>query len=149
MKYLLSLFFLISLQMFSQTLSIEITNQKGKTIIIEQDKRIKIITEDGKRYFGRVNIISNENVVMGKDTLDFASIVTIQKRSSLKSALSAVLIAGSSLLLPSSFAFIFVNTNTAGAMFATGLVGLPTGILLPVLGKNYHRKSWNFEVINP
>ena len=124
-------------------------NAQGKTVIIQQNERIKIVTTEGKRYFGKINIISTESVVMRKDTLPFSSIVTIQKRSALKSAVSTILISGSSLLIPGGLAYVFVNSNTAGVLFSSGMIGLPTGILLPVFGKNYKLKKWNFQVVEP
>lgn len=148
MKYFLLLILILPLQLFSQEEYIEMTNEGGKTIIIKQDKRIKIVTEDGQRYFGRVSIIDAEHVVMRKDTITLSSIAKIQKRSSLKSALSAVIIVASSLAIPAGAAYIFVDSSLAGAISGSGLVGLPIGIVLPVVGKNYNKKHWKFTIVS-
>jgi len=148
MKYFLLFIMMLSLQLFSQEKYIEMTNEDGKTILIKQDKRIKIVTEEGHRYFGRVNIIDEEHVVMRKDTITLSSVVKIQKRSGLKSALSAVIIVASSLAIPAGAAYVFVDSSLAGAISGSGLVGLPIGIVLPVVGKNYNKKHWKFAVVN-
>lgn len=147
MKYLLGLLILISFQTFSQTKAIEITDAKGKIVFIKQDKRIKIVTNDGKKYFGHVNIIDNEHVVIRKDTIALTNISKIQKRSAAKSALSAVIIVASCIAIPASAAIILSDLAAAGALFGTGMIGLPTGILLPVLGKTYKRTKYTFKIV--
>jgi|GEM_PF-5617637 len=148
MKYFLLLVLILPLHLFSQEKCIEMTNEDGKVIMIKQDKRIKIVTEDGQRYFGRVNILDEEHVVMRKDTIALGSIVKIQKRSSLKSALSAVIIVASSVAIPAGVAYIFVDSSLAGAISGSGLVGLPIGIVLPVIGRNYNKKHWKFAIVS-
>lgn len=149
MKCFVILLFLLTLQMFSQHNYIEMTNEKGKVVIIKNDKRVKIVTQDGKRFFGRIHIINQEQVVLRKDTLSLSSIVKIQKRSGAKSALTTILIVVSSLAIPASLPLLFVDNTTAVVVFTFGLVGLPTGILIPVLGKNYNIKQWSFKIITP
>lgn len=149
MKYFLLLLVWLPLQFFSQSRQIQMKDETGKVVMLQEGKRVKIVTEDQERYFGKINIINDEQVVMRKDTIALASIVKIQRRSAFKSALSAVIIVSSSVAFPLSIAYVFTDVAMAGTFFAVGSVGLPTGILLPVLGKTYTKKDWTFEIVSP
>jgi hypothetical protein len=69
------------------------------------------------------------------------SIKTNALSSSAKSAISAVLIVVSSLAIPASLSFCSLMQKIALVLYAGGMVGLPTGILLPLLGKKYTIKT--------
>ena len=93
MKKMLFFLLFFSLQLFSQTNCVQLTNSKsGKIYEIEDDKRVKIKTKEGEKYFGRFKIVDSTSIQISGKTIPLEDIVVFKNRSTTMLFLSAGLI---------------------------------------------------------
>ncbi|MCA0132136.1 hypothetical protein [Winogradskyella alexanderae] len=152
MKYpiILNLFLLISCFVFSQEQVIKITKiSTGKEIIIKENKRIKIKTQDGRKLTGRFSIEGN-SIRIDNELLELDAIAELKRNPLLTSILSSTfLIYAGSLAIGFGALIGVLVDSTAYWLILPGAGMVFAGAKSP----NFNRKfkndgSWSFEIIN-
>ena len=130
--YFIALF--ISISVFSQEKTIEVTNLKtGKIKIYKENQRIKIRTLEGKKYIGDLKISDSQTLVLDNQSIKIDSLFSIKSRSkgigTVKTIAFAVglSLVGSSIVVASeggNAAFLLFTLGTGITMSTVGLEGL-------------------------
>jgi len=118
----------------------------GKTVIIEEGQRVKVRTDDGERYYGRITLLDDQTILLRKDTLQLNNIVTIQKRPATKGVVTALMIGAGTLGVAFTPVVALSSGTGAIALLAVASSVVTTGIVLPSLAGNHSRKRWNYKI---
>lgn len=133
----------------SQEKAIKITHQTSKKeIIIKENKRIKVETNEGKKISGRFTIKDNL-ILINNQELALTDIYSVKRNPLLISALTSGFFIYGGILVAGFGAIVgaVIDTNALYALIpAAGMIY--TGIKSPNFYKNYsNEKLWEFEII--
>lgn len=139
----------MSCALFAQTQAVKLTKvSNGKEVIIEENKRVKLQTVDGRKVTGRLQI-KNNTIMVDEEAFAMEDIASLKRNSLLLS------------ILGSSF-FAYVGGITIGLGTLIGLLADTTAFWLIIPGAalvytgikspNFQRKfvndgTWTFEII--
>ena len=138
------LFLIFASSGFCQSKQILLTNKNDNdTEFFRENQRVKIQTNDGKKHFGRIQIIDDVTVSIDNILIPMASIVKIRSMSFASAFFSATfLIVG---------AFAIVAGAFAGGY---GLLLVPPGVLLttigaliPSMGDSHKNQNWTYQIV--
>lgn len=149
MKNLLYLFFfVISFAAFSQQKSIEITNKKtGKTIVYEENQRIKIRTLAGKKHIGNLKISDNSNFMVNNQSVKIDSLKSIKKYPKKIETTKKVLFATGLATLGASIVTAASGSESSSLLFIIGSgITIGSGIIEGINTTNSNYK-WDFKII--
>ncbi len=74
----------------SQQRILKVHNPKtGQTIKIKENKRVKLITKDGTKMKGKIQILDNEQITLKKKTINLSDIAQIRRSPWIGSALTS------------------------------------------------------------
>lgn len=143
--FLLSLIFLLSLfAAIAQEKGIILKEKDAqKSDYLVENKRIKVVTTDGKCFYGRFSIIDKNTISINSTLIPLASIQKI-KRKSLTSTITAPIVCAAGVIL------ILGGTAVAAAGGGFAIVGLglmSSGFTLPLVAliSNKHPKNqWEY-----
>ena len=137
---------------FFMLCNIAVAQQKGillssktddDTEFFRENKRVKIETNEGKKYTGRIQIVDESKIMIDDDLITIDSIIKIRSQSLLSAVLSgAFIIVGGA----------FVVGGATGGGFAIllippGLVIGGIGALIPAIGDNHKKYKWDYKIV--
>lgn len=148
MKKILFILLLFSFQLFSQTNSIQLTNNEtGKTIFITENSRVKVKTNDGEKHFGKFKIIDSSSIELKGKKIFLKDISVLKNRSVGKAFASAGLIfIGASTFAIGSI-LVLVDIPSALIIMTSGGFTTTVGALLPDFNNGHHSDKWNYKII--
>ncbi len=136
---------------YSQEKAIKITNPTSKReILIKENKRIRIITNDGQRISGTFKVMSEQHILIKNRSIALAQIVKIKRNPLLISIITTgfFMYYGATAIGASIFGYLFTG-NSAFFLFAPPGGGMIWGgIKSPNLLKGYKKnRQWVYEII--
>ena len=113
------------------------------TEFFRENKRVKIETNEGKKYTGRIQIVDENTIMIDDDLIAINTIIKIRSQSLLSAVLSAgfILIGG---------AFVVGGALAGGyavLLIPVGLVGGGIGTLISAIGYNHKKHSWDYKIV--
>ena len=149
-------FFLIIIGLFffnlliAQNQAIKMTNiNTNKEKIIKENKRIKLITFDGRKIKSRFKIENNSTIVLDNVRIDLSDINALKRNPLLTSIFtSGFLIYGGALTAGFGVLIGVLVDSTAFWLTIPAAGMIYTGIKSPNFNKNHKTdKGWEFEII--
>ena len=161
MKTLLILIaFCFSIITYGQNEVLVLTKTKnGKERIIEQNKKIKVLTIYGNVYKGRFQI-NGDSIVIPEEASIALDEISMINRIPLGLRIAGGGIAGLGGLATVGLGIIIVELLAEGSLFAVimaifvvppaaaAILVTATGVILIVSGKKYKKIKWNYEIRN-
>lgn len=147
-KFILALLLLFSIVTFSQEKGIYLVNKKYKdSIFLQENKRIKIRTIEGKSISGKFIIVDENTIsIKGKDfALD--SIVKIRSASTFSSIARPVSIILGSVLVINGIAFVAIGGIAALYGGILLLPGIPM-FIIPLSTNKHELSKWEYRIEN-
>lgn len=135
---------------WAQEQAIKITNpSSGKEIIIRNNKRIKILTNDGQKISGRFKIVDSNTIFIDDRPVELMDIQEIKRNPLLTSIFtSAFFIYGGALAVGFGALIGVLVDTSAYYLILPGAGMIYTGIKSPNFNRNFKRdKNWAFEII--
>ena len=113
------------------------------TEFFRENKRVKIETNEGKKYTGRIQIVDENTIMIDDDLIAINTIIKIRSQSLLSAVLSAgfILIGG---------AFVVGGALAGGyavLLIPVGLVGGGIGTLISAIGDNHKKYKWDYKIV--
>ena len=113
------------------------------TEFFRENKRVKIETNEGKKYTGRIQIVDENTIMIDDDLIAMNTIIKIRSQSLLSAVLSAgfILIGG---------AFVVGGALAGGyavLLIPVGLVGGGIGTLISAIGDNHKKYKWDYKIV--
>jgi hypothetical protein len=136
--------------LIGQNQAIKITNStSNKEKIIKENKRIKLITFDGRKIKGRFKIENKSTIVVDNVRLDLSDIDALKRNPLLTSIFtSGFLIYGGALTAGFGVLIGVLVDSTAFWLTIPAAGMIYTGIKSPNFNKNHKTdKGWEFEII--
>ena len=137
---------LFSFISYSQNKVLKLKKIDSETVqIIEEHKRIKIQTIDGKKHIGKFTIVNDSTILIANETIVLDSIVAVRQKSLFNTITKPIFITVGSLA---------VILGTAGAVaggygYIAAVALLPSGIPMLLLASitNQHPKNkWEYTI---
>ncbi len=116
-----------------------------KTDYLVEHKRVKVITTDGKCFYGRFSIIDNNTISINNTLIPLTSIEKI-KRKSLTATITAPLVCTAGVILILGGTGV---TAVGGGLTIVGLGMISSGFAIPLLAliSNKHPKNqWEYAI---
>jgi len=127
-------------------------DKKEKYIAI--GNKVKIITDGGQKYKGRLQILNDTTIVVDSNNINLSDIQEIKRKS------IGQIIAGGSIALGGIYftglgiyAFIssveYVGVAAfimGGPLVAVGIAGVITGVIFLAKGKRYKNHTWEYSI---
>ena len=138
------LFSFLNIQSQERGILLEKHNSKGIDFL-KENKRIKVVTLDGQKYYGRFIIIDENTISINNQPIQLDSINKI-KRKSLTATITAPLLVTTGVLFILGGAAV-AGTSTYGALAAFGLI--PSGFalsLIPLISNKHDTKNWDYKI---
>ena len=147
-KLVLSLIFLLScLFLTAQEKGIALKKENSKkTVFLEENRRIKIITKSDKKIIGNFTILDNKTIMIKNQEIAIDSIETITRHSKFSSIANPVLVGVGAVFIVFGTAGIIAGSY--GVLLAPLIpVGLPM-VLVPVISNRHKSKDWEYQIVN-
>jgi hypothetical protein len=147
-KYLFSLFLLLSLfSVFAQEKGIVLKKKDAaKADYLVEHKRIKVVTTDGKCFYGRFSIIDDKTISINSTLIPLRSIAKI-KRKSLVSTITSPLVCIVGVYLVLGGTALVAIGGRSFALIGVGFIS--SGFALPMIAliSNKHPKNqWEYTI---
>ena len=145
--FILCLFsMMFSVNCFSQVriLNLNKTNTE-RTIHIKEHKRIKILTVEGKVFYGRFTIIDSTSLMIKENLILLKDIKKVRQKSLFSTIANPIFIAYGSALFVGGV--LVIGTGGFGALVGDVLVitSIPM-ILTPAIVNNHDSEKWNYLI---
>lgn len=138
---------------FFMLYNIAVAQQKGillssktddDTEFFRENKRVKIETNEGKKYTGRIQVVDENTITIDDELIAINTIIKIRSQSLLSAVLSGgfIVIGG-----------VFVITGAAAGdwiavfLIPTGLISGGIGALIPAIGDNHKKYKWDYKIV--
>lgn len=146
--YLVLLIAFLSLASYSQERSIVIHKKNSRRIReIAENKRIKIVTHDGKKYCGRFTIIDSTSIQIEGNVVALNSITKMKKKCLFGTIVNPVVITLGVVSVISGFVFIAQpGSNMEGAAGTFFLTVGATLVSIAGISPSYKSKNWEYSV---
>ena len=145
--YLLLLIAFLSIVSYSQEGSIVLHKKNVKKIKeIAENKRIRVVTLDGKKYYGRFTIIDSASIQIEGNVVALNSITKIRRKSLFGTIVNPIVIVFGTVLI--------ITAAVAGSGPYGGIVVavfLPPGIAMAsiaAISSSYKSKNWEYSIKN-
>ena len=148
-KILLALFLLLSLSSIqAQEKGIQLKEKTtNRTDYLLEHKRIKVVTTDGKSFYGRFSIVDDNTISINNTLIPLTSIEKI-KRKSLVSTIASPLVCVVGVYLVLGGTAVVAIGGRSFALVGLGLIS--SGFTLPLVAliSNKHPKNqWEYSTI--
>jgi hypothetical protein len=142
------LLLLISFAGFSQNKALELKNkQTGKTILFEENQRIKVRTLDGKKSIGKLTFSDNETLIINNKTIKLDSLQSVKTQPRVLGTIKTIVLATGLSVVGASLIAAAKGNNAAFLLFTVGSgITITSGILEGLNANNINRK-WEFKII--
>jgi hypothetical protein len=133
--------------------------KSGKEKIIQEGKRIKIITDSARIIKGKFDIVNDSILVIEKDTVDIKDIAKIRAKP-IGSYIAGGLLTGGGIALTATGSVIIVQAAlteeymimvlgllAGSSMIVVGVPIAVSGVLVMTIGKKYTREKWDFRIL--
>ncbi|NDP26660.1 MAG: hypothetical protein GZ087_04430 [Flavobacterium sp.] len=142
------LLFFISFTTFSQEKVIEITNIKtGKVKVFEENQRIKIRTQDGKKYIGNLKISDSFNFMVNNQSIKIDSLKSIKNQPKVLGTIKTVVLITGLSVVGASLVAASGGSDSAFLLFVMGSGVTVSAGVLEGLNANYSDYKWTFKII--
>jgi len=146
---LIACFFFVTIA-YSQQQAIRITKSDSKKeIIIKENKRVKIRTQDGRKLKGRFSIEGN-TIIIDDEALDIMEISSIKRNSLFINILTSsfLIYMGAASVTLGLFVAALADVSASYWFIIPGLASIGTGILTPNFRRQFKRdKDWNLDIV--
>ena len=143
--YLLLLVAFLSIASYSQGGSFVIHKKNSKKINeITENKRINVVTLDGKRYYGRFTIIDSTSIQIEENVIALNSIAKIRRKTLFRAIVKPIMMVFGTVLI--------IGAAVGGPGPYGGIVVamlLPPGLQMvsfAAISPNYKRKDWEYSL---
>ncbi len=125
---------------------------KGKEVLIKENKRLKIKMADGSRISGRLRIIDAETIMLNHKTVKLAEIVKLKRNPLLTSSLTKTVFYTAAGIV--AFSGIITSVVTGNVAFSVILVPVFAplvygGVKPPNFYRNYKSyRKWEYEIVS-
>lgn len=149
---------LTTISLFAQQKELLLKNRHTQyERFIEAGSKISVSTLPGKFIKGKLNILNDSTIILGSDTINIKTVITIKyTRSILSKITNGILFTGGSFFAYAGISSFYYNSKkTEKEMFMPELVLLITidGCLLAInsitryiIPRKYHKKKWDFII---
>jgi hypothetical protein len=147
-KLVLSLIFLLScVFLTAQEKGIILKKENSKkTVFLEENRRVKIITKADKKIIGNFTVLDNKTIVIKNEEIAIDSIETISSHSKFSSVANPVLVGVGAVFIV--FGTAGIAAGSYGVLLAPLIpAGLPM-VLVPVLSNKHKSKDWKYQIVN-
>lgn len=145
-KTLYLIFCLLSFISYSQNRILKLKKINFETVkIIEEHKRIKVQTIDGKKHVGKFTIVNDSTVLIDNEAILLDSIVKVRRKSLFGTIANPVFITVGSLALLHGIAGAIVG----GYGYLATVVLVPPGIpllLVPSIANQHPKDKWEYTI---
>jgi len=121
----------------------------GKEFVIKEKTKLLAKNNEGKSFHGRLKIINDSVIIIGKDTSLLAAI-TIFKSKNASSELTAVLliVSGILIMVPSLFGSVSPHpvSNGSGGFIVLGFLFTSIGTILESIWIPYKKDTYEFYI---
>ena len=149
-----SLLFLGSLLVASFSLAqeqvIKITNESvAKEIIIKENKRIRVRTQDREKITGRFTVIDSRTISIKDQEISLSEIISIKRNPLLLNIFtSSFFVYAGAITIGIGAIIAALSDSSAWLLAIPGSAMIYTGIKSPNFLKNYKTEGdWSFEII--
>lgn len=143
--YLVLLTVFFSIVSYSQEKSIVVHKKNSeKTKEIAENKRIKVVTVDGKKYYGRFTIIDSASILIEGNAVALDSITRIRRRSLFGTIVNPIVVVFGTVLIIAAAAF---GPGPYGGFYVVAF--LPPGITMvsiAAISSSYKSKNWEYSI---
>lgn len=143
--YLVLLFAILSIVSYSQGRSIVVHKKNSeKTKEIAENKRIRVVTLDGKKYYGRFTIIDSASIKIEGNVVVLDSITKIRRKSLFGTIVNPIVIGFGTGLIIAAAAF---GPGPYGGFYVIAF--LPPGITMvavSAISSSYKSKNWEYSI---
>jgi hypothetical protein len=146
--YLILLMVFLSIVSYSQKSSIVVHKKNSEKIKeIAENKRIKIITLEGKKYYGRFTIVDSASIKIEGNVVALDSITRIRRKSLFGAIVNPMVVGfGLANIFGGFVALAAPGSNMEGAL---GSFLLTTGVVLvavSAISSSYKSKKWDYSI---
>ncbi|MFO8148081.1 MAG: hypothetical protein ACQEWG_08450 [Bacteroidota bacterium] len=151
MKILTLFLFLVFSQQIAAQQVLEISETgSDKSILFEQNKRVKIKTITGEKYIGRFQISDANTIEIKGNNIPLNSIENIKSRSVVAGIVGTVLIiSGAYFLVISPIVALAISSGAGIAFVFGGVAMISSGIFFNEFAKNHRNTKWSYKIIDP
>ncbi|WP_026725201.1 hypothetical protein [Flavobacterium sasangense] len=147
MKQLFLLFFfLFSISVLSQNRVLVIQQLNSKfTKEIDENKRIKVWTKDGEKFYGRFTIKDSTSIIIEDKVVLLEDIIKMKKKSLFGAIANPIFIVYGSFVIIAGAAT--VGTGAWGALIGGSFIvaGIPM-VLIPSISNNHPIQDWKYSI---
>lgn len=133
-----------------QEQAIKLTNQKTqKEIIIQENKRIKVKMQDGRKFSGRYKIENPDTLSIRGQTFALADVVELKRNPLLISTLTGGVLVYAGALTAGMGAIIGIFVQSSGFLLAIpGAALIYTGLKAPTFSRKFTPdNNWDLELL--
>ena len=147
-KLIVIVIFFVTMLSQAQGKKFEATNSKtGKSIIIENLQRVKLITLTKEKYIGELTIIDQENLSINGNAIKLDNIASIKNYPVKGKKLKKIVFGTGLALIAGSGVAAAFNNGSAFVLFGTGAATTIVGGLLDNKNKTYLKNRCIFKII--
>ncbi|MES2811700.1 MAG: hypothetical protein V4670_04450 [Bacteroidota bacterium] len=149
MKKLISIVLIfLSLTVVAQTKKLEAANKvNGKTVLFEQGTRVKLTTQDRKKFVGELTIKDTETISVNGNDVALSNISSIKNYTKGGRTAKNILYGVGAGLIAGSGVAGLAKSGSAFSLFAGGLGTVVTGALVNNKHKTLIYRNYLFKVV--
>lgn len=143
---------------FGQEREFVLTNKRTHHVrTLSQGKKVRIITLEGNKLRGKLNLINDSTFSLNGDTLSLSEIEKIRAKTLFSKITGGTITTGGAGFITLGSLLVLETQHAGGFDYFFGLVlGIPTitagvliatsGTLILVSGKNYKKGKWDYRI---
>jgi phage gp45-like len=145
---LYTLALLLSLTVFSQQKTIEITNmESGKTVVFKENQRVKIRTLDLKKWVGNLKFSDSLHIIVNNHKLAIDSLQSIKNQPKVLGTVKTVVLISGLAIVGTSLIAASGGSESALLIFMIGSGTTISAGIIEGLNKNYTNRKWTYKIV--
>jgi hypothetical protein len=146
LKLLFALTFMSNFGFAQQKTFVLINKKNQDSIFINENHRIKLFTNEGKKIVGRLKIIDDNTILVKSDTIAINTIIQIKKASVFSTIAGPVFAVHGATFIVGGL--IGLAAGGWGILIAVISIPIGTPMFVIPLSDNEHRmKKWDYKII--
>ena len=139
---------LISLTVFSQQRTLEITNiQTGKVKVFVENQRIKIRTLDHKKWVGNLKITDSISFTVNNQKIAIDSLQSIKNQPKVLGTVKTVVLISGLAIVGASLIAASGGSDSAFLLFVVGAGTTMSAGVIEGLNSNYTKRKWTYKIV--
>lgn len=146
-KYFALFFFLFSITVFAQNHALFLQNKNSSFYkVINENKRIKIETKEGRTYVGKFKIQDSVSIIIQEHVFLLNDIVKIKKKSKFGTIANPIFVTIGSGVFVLGFSGLFVANPFAAVAGTLAMFGSLPIIAIPLFIYGHPSKNWEYSI---